>query len=71
MIWKCEMTSINLGKTIEYLKIQESLLSENLTEYYLCKGILLCFSQHWKVLFEHKVKQIIELAKTLWLFMPA
>ena len=30
------MTSANLGKTLEYLKIQESLPSKNLTEYYLC-----------------------------------
>ena len=35
------MTSVKLGKTLEYLKIQESLPSENLTEYYLCKGIFL------------------------------
>ena len=31
------MTSVNFKKTIEYLKIQESLRSENLTKYYLCK----------------------------------
>ena len=35
----CDVTSINLGKTLAFLKIQESLRSENLTEYYLCKGI--------------------------------
>ena len=29
------MTSVNLEKTLEYFKIQESVLSENLTEYYL------------------------------------
>ena len=38
------MVSVNLGKTLEYPKIQESLRSENLTEYYLCKGVFLCFS---------------------------
>ena len=39
------MTSVNLEKTLEYFKIQESLRSENLTEYYFsCKGIFLCFS---------------------------
>ena len=27
------MTSVNLGKTLEYRKIQESLRSGNLTEY--------------------------------------
>ena len=35
------MTSVNLEKTLEYLKIQESLRSENLTEYCLSKGIFL------------------------------
>ena len=33
------MTSVNLEKTLEYPKIQESLRPENLTEYYLCKGM--------------------------------
>ena len=28
---KCYMKSVNLGKTLEYFKIQESLRSENLT----------------------------------------
>ena len=36
---KCDVTSVNLEKTLEYLKIQESLPSENLTEYYLRKRI--------------------------------
>ena len=31
----------NLEKTFEYLKIQESLQSENLTKYYLCEGVFL------------------------------
>ena len=35
------MTSVNLEKTLEYPKIQESLPTENLTEYYLCKRIFL------------------------------
>ena len=35
------MTTVNLGKNLEYLKTQESLRSENLAEYYLCKGIFL------------------------------
>ena len=35
------MMSVILGKTLEYLKIRESLLSENLTEHYLCEGIFL------------------------------
>ena len=35
------MTSVNLEKILEYFKVQESLPSENLTKYYLCKGILL------------------------------
>ena len=35
------MTSVNLEKSREYCKIGESLRSENLIEYYLCKGIFL------------------------------
>ena len=35
------ITSVNLGKSLKYLKILESLQCENLTEYHLCKGILL------------------------------
>ena len=35
------MTSVNLGKTLEYLKTQESLRSENVTKCYLCKRISL------------------------------
>ena len=30
------MTSINLEKTLKYLKIRESLRSGNFVEYYLC-----------------------------------
>ena len=37
------MTSVNLEKTLEYFKIQDSLPSENLTMYYLCKGIFYVF----------------------------
>ena len=44
------------------VKIQESF--ENLTEYYLCKGIFLIR----KILHKHKVKQIIELTKISLLF---
>ena len=60
------MTSVNLEKTLEYLKIQESLRSENLKKYYLCKWIVLCFSIPWKILYNRKVKQIIELTNTSW-----
>ena len=35
------MTPINLEKTLEYFKIQESLQSENLAKYYLFKGMFL------------------------------
>ena len=34
---KCNMTSSNLGKSLEYLRSR--LRSENLRKYYLCKGI--------------------------------
>ena len=69
------MTSANLGKILEYLKIQENLLSKNLTKYYLCKGMLL-YVFLYPERYKHNVKQIIELAKILWLFsmlmsMPA
>ena len=37
------MTSVNLGNTLEYHKIQESLRSENFTDYYLCYRIFLYF----------------------------
>ena len=40
---KSHMTSVNLKKILEYLKIQENLRSENLANYYLCKEIFLCF----------------------------
>ena len=36
-----DVCQLNLEKTLEYFKIQESLRSENLTKYYLCKGIFL------------------------------
>ena len=62
------MASFNLEKALKYLRIKESLRSENLTEYYLYKEIFLCFSLPRKILYKHKVKQIIELAKTSWLF---
>ena len=35
------MTSANLEKIVEYPTIEENLRYENLTEYYLCKGIFL------------------------------
>ena len=38
------MTSVNVEKTLEYIRIQESLQYGNLTKYYLCKGIFLFFS---------------------------
>ena len=59
------LTSVNLEKTLEYLKIQESLRSENLTKYYLCKGLFSCFSPPWKILCKYRVKQINELTRTL------
>ena len=60
------MTSVNLEKTLEYFKIQDSLPSENLTMYYLCKGIFLCFSLPRNILYKHKVKQMTELST--WIY---
>ena len=58
------MTSVSLGKTLEYIKIHETLRPEKLLiDYYLCKGILLCFSLPWKILYKHKIKHIIQLTK--------
>ena len=57
------MTSVSLEKTVEYLKILESLRYENVTKYY--RNILICFSLPWKILYKHKVKQITEIATTL------
>ena len=56
------MTFMNLEKTLEYLKIQESFRSENLTEFSLCKGIFLfVFLLPWNILYKRKVKQIINI----------
>ena len=57
------MTSVSLEKTVEYLKILESLRYENVTKYY--RNILICFSLPWKILYKHKVKQITEIATAL------
>ena len=67
------MTSANLGKILEYLKIQENLLSKNLTKYYLCKGMCL-YVFLYPERYKHNVKEIIELAKILFsmlMSMPA
>ena len=58
---KSDMASVNVEKTLEYFKIQWRLRSKNLTKHYLCKSL------PWKVLYKHKVKQITELPRTLWL----
>ena len=63
---KCDMTSVNLEEILKYLKIKESLRSENLANYYLCKGIFLFVFIYPEIYYiKHKVKQITELAKTL------
>ena len=62
------MTSVNLEKIDKYFKIKESLRSKNLTNYYLRKGIFLYVFLYRRYYIKHKVKQIHELAKTLWLF---
>ena len=67
------MTSANLGKILEYLKIQENLLSKNFTKYYLCKGMFL-YVFLYPERYKHNVKEIIELAKILFsmlMSMPA
>ena len=54
------MASINLEKILEYRNIQEGLQYENHTSYYLCKGMLLCFTLHWETSYKHKIRQILE-----------
>ena len=61
-IQKCDMTSVNLEKTLTYLKIQETLSPENLTKYYA--NIVVCFSLPRNTLHK-RIKQITELARTL------
>ena len=60
------MTSVNLEKHLTYLKTQESLLSER--ALFMLKNIL-CFSLYLKILYTHRVKQIIELGKYLCLLV--
>ena len=62
------MTPVNLGKNLKYLKTQEAYdlkISQNII---YVKEYFYMFFLPWKILYRHKVKQIIELAKTLWLF---
>ena len=59
---------VNYEKTIFDKKSNLNLQPENLAGYYLCKGIFICFSLPWKILHKRKVKQLTELAETLWLF---
>ena len=37
------MTSVNSEKILDYLKVQESLRSRNLTEFYLYEGVFYMF----------------------------
>ena len=59
------MASVNLRKTLEYLKIQES-LGLKISDSIIYVKKYFCFSLPWKILYKHKIKQSIELAKTLW-----
>ena len=49
------MRSINLEKTLEYIKIPKGVPYENFPEYYLCKGKFLTFFLPWKILYKPKV----------------
>ena len=62
------MTSVKLEETLKYFEIQESLRSENLTKYYLCKGIFLYFFFTLKDIMQPQSKQITELTRTFRLF---
>ena len=48
MILLTKKAAFNLENNLEYHRIQESLLSANLTEYNLCKGIFLYVSLYPK-----------------------
>ena len=54
---KSDMTSVNLEKFLEYLRIQKSLRSENLTKYYLCKGIFYMFFSTLKDIIQAQSKK--------------
>ena len=56
-------------KTLKCLKIKEKLRSENSTEYYLQRNILLHFFLLQSIFHKHKIKKIVELARTLLLFI--
>ena len=58
------MMSVMLEKTLKYLTIQKA-YGIKIPDYRLCKGIFLCFFSTLKDINKHKVKQILELAKTL------
>ena len=62
------MTSVKLEETLKYFEIQESLRSENLTKYYLCKGIFLYIFSTLKDIMQPQSKQITELTRTFRLF---
>ena len=57
------MTFVSLEKTLDHLTVQESLRSENLTEYYLF--LYLCIKEHFDLSFSTP-KQISSKS-----FMPA
>ena len=56
-------------KTLKCLKIKEKLRSENSTEYYLQRNILLLFFLPRSIFHKHKIEKIVELARTLLLFI--
>ena len=63
------MTSVNLENTLENLKIQENLAIWKFTEFYLCtKEYFDMFSSIPKFC-KRKMKEVIKLVKTLWLFV--
>ena len=65
-IWKVRHDVLNIERTFRYLKIQDSLPSENVTEYYLCiKKYFEIFSLSRDIFDQHKIKEVIELVTTL------
>ena len=73
-IWKVCYDVPQIRKTLDYLKIRESVRSENLTKYYLCKEKFFCI--FLSTLLDIQAQSEInllqhELATTLWLFARA
>ena len=63
IIWDVQHDVRQISKNLQILRSKKAYglkISQSI--------IFICFSLPWKILYKYKAKQIIELAKTLWLF---